>query len=174
MKNILITERQLKMLTESQAEIDRLLDKMSFEGMDSLSIDEKNYLEAFSKHKGHADDFISPQKKYEMDHEKKGHSIVSEIPALHGVEFLYEDSLDEEDGTRQISGDIIYDGETFFLIFEMDENGNLNDYSASKDYMSTDNDLLKAIKEKNPELLKFEIDDLIRIFIESEIIPNLP
>lgn len=174
MKNILITERQLKMLTESQKEIDRLLDKMSLEGMGSLSVDEKNYLDAFSKHKGHADDFVSPKEKFELDYEKKGHSVVSKIPVLDGIEFLYEDSMDEEDGTKQIAGDLLYDGETFFLIFEMDENGNLNNYSASKDYMGDDDDLLNYIKEKNPDMSYNKIENSIKYFIESEIIPNLP
>jgi len=71
MKNIIINENQLKFLIESQAEVDRILDKISEFGMDSLSIDEKKYLEAFSKHKGHADDFVSPNQKMETEFEKK-------------------------------------------------------------------------------------------------------
>ena len=56
----------------------------------------------------------------------------------------------------------------------MDENGNLNNYSASKDYMGDDDDLLNYIKEKNPDMSYNKIENSIKYFIESEIIPNLP
>jgi len=174
MKNILITEKQLRMITESQEEIDRLLDKMFSQGMDSLSVDERNYLDAFSKHKGHADDFVNPKEKFEKDYEKRGHSIVSKVPVLNDIEFLYEDSLEEEDGTKQIAGDLLFDGEKFYLMFELNRRGKLTEYSVSKDYMGDDDDLLNYVKERNPEMSYREIDEIIRYYIESEIISNLP
>lgn len=173
MKNIVITEEQLKVLLESQAEIDRILDKISDEGMDSLTIDEKKYLDAFSKHEGHADDFVSPEQKRDMEHEKKGKKIQTWIPQLEGVEFVYEDSLDDEE-TKQIAGDLYLDDKTFYLMFEMNSKGKLMDYSASMDYMGNEDDLINYLIEKNPNMSYDDVDGLLRYYIQSEIIPNLP
>lgn len=173
MKNIIINENQFKYLVESQAEVDRILDKISDLGMDSLSIDEKKYLEAFSKHEGHSEDFVSPIQKMDIEHEKKGEKIKSEMPQLSGLEFIYDDSL-EDDETTQVSGDIIFDDMEFFLIFEIDQNKNLVGYSASADYMGSDDDLLNYLMDKFPKMTYKQADGLITHFIENEIIPNLP
>lgn len=173
MKNIIINENQLKYLIESQAEVDRILDKISERGMDSLSIDEKKYLEAFSKHTGHADDFVSPIEKMEKEHEKRGEKIKSEIPQLSGLEFIYDDSLEDEEST-QVSGDIIFDDIEFFLMFEIDQNKNLIGYSASADYMGSGDDLVNYLMDKYPKMTYKRADGLITHFIENEIIPNLP
>lgn len=173
MKNILITERQLKMLAESQAEVDRILDKIYNSGMESLTIDEKQYLDAFSKHEGHPEDFISPREKHDMEYEKKGHMIKSEIPQLDGLEFVYEDSLEGED-YKQIAGDLYFDDQTFFLMFDMDDKQELIDYSASKDYMGENDDLIQYLLEKYPRMNHEQADGLISYYIQNEIIPNLP
>ncbi len=173
MKNILITERQLKMLAESQAEVDRILDKIYNDGMDALSIDEKNYLDDFSKHEGHPEDFVSRKERMDVEHQKKGHSVVSELPQLEGMEFVYEDSLEDEDFT-QIAGDLYFEDETFYLMFAIDNNKDLVDYSASKEYMGSNDDLINYLVEKNPNMTYDQADTLISHYIENEIIPNLP
>jgi len=54
-KIIRLTESDLtrivnRVINENQEEVDRILDKISDGGYGSLSIDEKRYLNAFSKH----------------------------------------------------------------------------------------------------------------------------
>lgn len=173
MKNILITEKQLRMITESQAEVDRILDKIYNSGMESLSIDEKNYLDSFSKHTGHADDFVDPKEKQDVEFEKKGHVVKSKLPQLDGAEFIYEDSLEDED-TTQVAGDLLIDDRTFYLMFEMNNDKELIGYSASEDYMGTDEDLIEYIIEKYPRMSYDQADGLLSYYIENEIIPNLP
>jgi hypothetical protein len=173
MGNILITPKQLQLLIESQAEVDRILDKIYNQGMDALSIDEKNYLDDFSKHQGHPEDFVSRKEKIDVDYEKKGHSVISELPQLEGMEFVYEDSLEDDDFT-QIAGDLYFDDETFFLMFAIDNNNDLVDYSASKEYMGSNDDLINYLVEKNPNMTYIQADTLISHYIENEIIPNLP
>jgi hypothetical protein len=53
---IIITESQYNFLVESQEVVDRILDKISERGYESLSIDEKKYLDHFSKHEGNPDE----------------------------------------------------------------------------------------------------------------------
>jgi len=172
MKNIILSQKQFHLIVESQAEVDRILDKIYNHGMDSLSIDEKNYLNAFSKHEGHADDFISPTDKIDQDYQKKGQKITSEISQLEGIEFIYEDSLENED-SRQIAGDLILDDRTFFLMFEVSDDDELLGYSASEDYMGSDDDLIEYILEKFPNMTYEQADGLLSYYIENEIIPNL-
>lgn len=173
MKNIILSQKQLNLIIESQAEVDRILDKIYNMGMDSLSIDEKKYLDLFSKHEGHADDFVSPSDKMDQDYEKRGHKIKSEISQLEGIEFVYEDSLENED-SRQIAGDLLFDDRTFFLMFEVSDEGELLGYSASEDYMGTDEDLVEYILEKFPNMTYDQADGLLTYYIENEIIPSLP
>ena len=47
---IIITESQYKFLVENQEVVDRILDKISEIGYESLSIEEQKYLNHFSKH----------------------------------------------------------------------------------------------------------------------------
>lgn len=173
MKNIILSQKQFHLIIESQAEVDRILDKIYNHGMDSLTIDEKNYLDSFSKHEGHADDFVSPTEKMDQDYQKRGHKITSEIPQLDGMEFIYEDSLENED-SRQIAGDLVFDERTFFLMFEVSDTNELLGYSASEDYMGTDDDLIEYILEKFPNMTYEQADGLLSYYIENEIIPSLP
>ena len=77
---IIITESQYNFLIENQEVVDRILDKISEKGIKSLSIDEKRYLDEFSKHKGDPDEFIDPAERYD---ERQGEKFTSNFRNIH-------------------------------------------------------------------------------------------
>ena len=85
-------------------EIDRILDKISSDGIDSLSVYEKKYLDSYSQHDGHESEFVDPETARDMDDEKRGEEITSDIPQLEGMTFRYEDRLDLDDNSVSTSG----------------------------------------------------------------------
>jgi hypothetical protein len=106
----------------------------------------------------------------ETEFEKRGEKIKSQIPQLSGMEFIYEDSLEDEE-TTQISGDLIIDDMTFFLMFEIDQNNKLMGYSASADYMGNDDDLLQYIHSPNNLLPIFFLHCEKEVPMEETLIP---
>jgi hypothetical protein len=69
---------------------------------------------------------------------------------------------------------VYFEDETFYLMFAIDNNKDLVDYSASKEYMGSNDDLINYLVERNPNMTYDQADTLISHYIENEIIPNLP
>jgi hypothetical protein len=85
--NIILTESQYRILLESQEEVDRILDKISDGGYESLSVDEKRYLDAFSKHKGRPDEFVDPSQSYD---EREGEKFIYSFNNIPKIEFIFD------------------------------------------------------------------------------------
>jgi len=169
-----ITESQLRFLVENE-EIDRILDKINSDGIDSLSVSEKKYLDSYSKHQGHESEFIDPEMRMDIEHEKRGSEITSEIPELEGVSFVYDDKLDLDDNEFEVAGDLIFDGEKYYVMFLTNKEGELLDYSVSQDYLGDGTEEFKnRLKEKFPQTNEDRIYSMFEYFLEQEVIPNLP
>jgi hypothetical protein len=169
-----ITESQLRFLVENE-EIDRILDKISSDGIDSLSVSEKKYLDSYSKHQGHDYEFIDPDMRMDVEHEKRGNEITSEIPELEGVSFVYDDKLDLDENEFEVAGDLIFDGEKYYVMFLTNKEGELLDYSVSQDYLGDGTEEFKnRLKEKFPQTNEDRIYSMFEYFLEQEVIPNLP
>jgi hypothetical protein len=160
-----ITESQLRFLVENE-EIDRILDKINSDGIESLSVSEKKYLDSYSKHQGHDSEFIDPD---------MGSEITSEIPELEGVSFVYDDKLDLDGNEFEVAGDLIFDGEKYYVMFLTNKEGELLDYSVSQDYLGDGTEEFKnRLKEKFPQTNEDRIFSMFEYFLEQEVIPNLP
>ena len=85
---IIITESQYKFLVENQEVVDRILDKISEIGYESLSIDEKKYLNHFSKHEGNPDEFVDPAERYD---ERRGEKFTSNFRGMPNITFTFDD-----------------------------------------------------------------------------------
>ena len=83
---IIITESQYNFLLENQEVVDRILDKISEKGIKSLSVDEKRYLDSFSKHKGRPDEFVDPSESYDN---REGEKFTSSFNHIPKIEFVF-------------------------------------------------------------------------------------
>ena len=156
-------------------EIDRILDKISNEGIDSLTIYEKKYLDTYSQHDGHDSEFIDPETKRDIEHEKRGMEITSEIPSLNGVTFRYDDRLDLDENEFEVAGDLMVDDEKYYVMFLTNKSGELLDYSVSKEYLENDTEEFKReLKAKFPDMKEDRLFSMFEYFLEQEVIPNLP
>lgn len=169
-----ITESQLRFIMENE-EIDRILDKISSDGIDSLSVYEKKYLDSYSQHDGHESEFVDPETARDMDDEKRGEEITSDIPQLEGMTFRYEDRLDLDDNEFEVAGDLMFDGEKYYVMFLTNKSGELLDYSVSKEYLENDTEEFKnEMKSKFPNMSEDRLFSMFEYFLEQEVIPNLP
>lgn len=169
-----ITENQLRFIMENE-EIDRILDKISSDGIESLTIYEKKYLDSYSQHDGHDSDFIDPETKMDIDHEKRGEEITSEIEALNGMTFRYDDRLDLDDNEFEVAGDLMVGDEKYYVMFLTNKSGELLDYSVSKEYLENDTEEFKReLKSKFPDMKEDRLFSMFEYFLEQEVIPNLP
>ena len=169
-----ITENQLRFIMENE-EIDRILDKISSDGMESLTVYEKKYLDSYSQHDGHDSEFVDPQTKLDNEYEKRGEEITSEIGALNGMTFRYDDRLDLDDNEFEVAGDLIFDDEKYYVMFLTNKSGELLDYSVSKEYLDNDTDeFRKELKSKFPDMSEDRLFSMFEYFLEQEVIPNLP
>ena len=169
-----ITESQLRFIMENE-EIDRILDKISSDGMDSLNVYEKKYLDTYSQHTGHDSEFIDPETVRDIEDEKRGVEITSEIPSLNGITFRYDDRLDLDDNEFEVAGDLMIDGEKYYVMFLTNKSGELLDYSVSKEYLENDTEeFKKELKSKFPNIKEDRLFSMFEYFLEQEVIPNLP
>lgn len=156
-------------------EIDRILDKISSDGIESLTVFEKKYLNTYSQHKGHDSEFIDPETIRDVEDEKRGVEITSEIPSLNGVTFRYEDRLDLDENEFEVAGDLMVDDEKYYVMFLTNKSGELLDYSVSKEYLENDTEeFKKELKSKFPDMKEDRLFSMFEYFLEQEVIPNLP
>lgn len=169
-----ITENQLRFIMENE-EIDRILDKISSEGIESLNVYEKKYLDSYSQHKGHESEFIDPETSRDIEDEKKGIEFTSDIPELDGITFRYEDKLDLDEDEFGVAGDLIIDDEKYYVMFLTNKSGDLLDYSVSKEYLENDTEQFRdEMKVKFPNMEEDRLFSMFEYFLEQEVIPNLP
>jgi hypothetical protein len=156
-------------------EIDRILDKISSDGIESLTIYEKKYLDSYSQHDGNDSEFIDPETRMDIEHEKRSEEITSEIEALNGMTFRYDDRLDLDDDEFEVAGDLMFDDEKYYVMFLTNKSGELLDYSVSKEYLENDTDeFKKELKAKFPNMTEDRLFSMFEYFLEQEVIPNLP
>jgi len=120
---IIITESQYKFLIENQEVVDRILDKISEKGIKSLSIDEKRYLDEFSKHKGHPDEFIDPAERYD---ERRGEKFTSNFRNIPNITFTFDDE-EIEDNQSILHGTIDYGDKSYWGVLIVNKLGHLID-----------------------------------------------
>jgi hypothetical protein len=169
-----ITENQLRVIMENE-EIDRILDKISSDGIESLSVYEKKYLDTYSQHKGHESDFVDPETSRDIEDEKRGVEITSEIPELDGMTFRYEDKLDLDENEFEVAGDLLFDDEKYYVMFLTNKSGDLLDYSVSKEYLENDTEEFRSeMRDKFPNMKEDRLFSMFEYFLEQEVIPNLP
>jgi hypothetical protein len=163
---ILITESQFNYLFESQEVVDRLLDKITDKGYESLTIDEKRYLNHFSRHEGHPDDFIDPAEK---EDERKGEKFTSNFGNQPEITFTFDD--------EEIEGDDIilhwmieFGNKTYWGVLITNKLGHLIDL----DFSDADYDM--GSESEEPERFQDQVEGMeyeVRGFFEDEVIPNL-
>lgn len=164
--NIIITETQYYRLVESQDEIDRILDKISDVGYDFLSIDEKKYLDAFSKHEGSPDDFVDPLDRYD---EREGEKFTSSFNHIPKIEFVF-DYEDQNENEIALYGTIYYNDKEYIGGLFLNKLGHLKDF----DFY----DINEEPKSIHDDVGRFQdeiegIEHEVRMFFEDEVIPSL-
>jgi hypothetical protein len=163
---IIITESQYKFIVENQKEVDRILDKIGEKGFDSLSIDEKRYLDNFSKYEGHPDEFEDPSEKYD---ERTGNRYTSNFRSLPNITFIFDDQEQEGDEII-IHGTIEFQDKTYWGVIVVNKLGHLIDldFVDSEYSMSPSDDEVDRF-QYHIEGMEHEVKD----FFEDEVIPNL-
>jgi hypothetical protein len=164
--NIIITESQYRILLESQEEVDRILDKISDGSYESLSIDEKRYLDAFSKHTGRPDEFVDPSESYDDREGEKFTSSFNHIPKIEFV-FDYEEQTENE---TALYGTILFKDKEYIGGLFLNKMGHLVNF----DFY----DINEEPESINDEVGRFQ-DDIegmeyeVKMFFEDEVIPSL-
>jgi hypothetical protein len=88
---------------------------------------------------------------------------------------VYDDKLDLDDNEFEVAGDLIFDGEKYYVMFLTNKEGELLDYSVSQDYLGDGTEEFKnRLKEKFPQTNEDRIFSMFEYFLEQEVIPNLP
>jgi restriction endonuclease S subunit len=155
----IITESQFERLVENQKYVDSLLDKISEEGYQSLSIDEKRYLDEFSRHEGDPDEFVDPQDRHD---EREGMEIEGEISGLP-IKYTFSEESDNTEGIGYYGG-VEFDGDEYLGVVISDERGHLVGY----DFYSVLSDEDVRLQDKL-EGLEHEVS----LFFSDEVIPSL-
>jgi hypothetical protein len=164
--NIIITESQYRILLESQEEVDRILDKISDGSYESLSIDEKRYLDAFSKHEGRPDEFVDPSESYDDREGEKFTSSFNHIPKIEFV-FDYEEQTESE---TALYGTILFKDKEYIGGLFLNKMGHLVNF----DFY----DINEEPESIYDEVGRFQ-DDIegmeyeVKMFFEDEVIPSL-
>ena len=147
---ILVSEEQYKILKEYQDVLDNILDKISSEGLDSLTHKEKTYLKQLEK-TGQLGDLELPSEN------KKGFEIESDIEELPDMKFTFYEANDTDIETEYY-GEIEFMDRTFIGSVVTDPDGNI---TSVEFYDFKDNtDLMVFLEEMEPELMYF-LNDVV-------------
>ena len=164
--NIILTESQYRILLENQEEVDRILDKIGHGGYESLSVDEKRYLDSFSKHKGRPDEFVDPSESYDN---REGEKFTSSFNHIPKIEFVFDYEEQNEDETT-LYGTIYFKDKEYIGGLFLNKMGHLIDfdfYDINEDPKSIHDDVGRFQDEI--EGIKHEV----KIFFEDDVIPVL-
>lgn len=147
---ILVSEEQYKILKEYQDVLDNILDKISAEGLDSLTHKEKTYLKQLEK-TGQLGDLELPSEN------KKGFVIKSDIESLPDIKFTFYEANDTDIETEYY-GEIEFMDRTFVGSVVTDPDGNI---TSVEFYDFKDNtDLMVFLEGMEPELMYF-LNDVV-------------
>ncbi|MEN9656147.1 MAG: hypothetical protein RL311_1093 [Bacteroidota bacterium] len=147
---ILVSEEQYKILKEYQDVLDNILDKISAEGLDSLTHKEKTYLKQLEK-TGQLGDLELPSEN------KKGFEIESDIEELPDMKFTFYE-VNDTDIETEYYGEIEFMDRTFIGSVVTDPDGNI---TSVEFYDFKDNtDLMVFLEEMEPELMYF-LNDVV-------------
>ena len=155
----LITESQYEILLENQKYVDSILEKISESGYDSLSIDEKRYLDEFSKYNGDPDEFVYSSDEYD---EREGQVIDGEISGLP-IEYTFSEESDNNEGIGYYGG-LKFDDDEYFGVVISDERGHLVGY----DFYSVLSDEDVRLQD-NIEGLEHEVS----LFFSEKVLPEI-
>jgi hypothetical protein len=158
----ILTESQYDRLVESQEVVDRLLDKITEKGYDSLNIDEKRYLKYYSEHTkqgGRPDEFVDPSERYD---EREG-EVINGMLADQPIQFTFSEENDNGDEVEYF-GEIKFGGKEYFGSFATDKRGYLIDY----DFYNVDDEEDYGLKEV-AEGLEYELES----FFSENVVPQL-
>ena len=156
----LITEKQFEKLVENQKVVDSLLDKISEEGYESLSIDEKRYLDEFSKHEGDPDEFVDPLDRHD---EREGESFEGEVDGKP-IQYTFSEESYNKYGIG-LYGEIKYDDDEYLGVIIINKNGTVEDFDFYSVISNGDVRLQNQLDDKSQyELL---------LFFEEEVVPFL-
>jgi hypothetical protein len=164
--NIILTESQYRILLENQEEVDRILDKIGHGGYESLSVDEKRYLDSFSKHKGRPDEFVDPSESYDN---REGEKFTSSFNHIPKIEFVFDYEEQNEDETT-LYGTIYFKDKEYIGGLFLNKMGHLIDfdfYDINEDPKSIHDDVGRFQDEI--EGMKHEV----KMFFEDDVIPAL-
>lgn len=147
---ILVSEEQYKILKEYQDVLDNILDKISAEGVDSLTHRERAYLKQLEK-TGELGDLELPSEN------KKGFVIKSDIESLPDMKFTFYEANDTDIETEYY-GEIQFMDRTFVGSIVTDPDNNI---TSIEFYDLTDNtDLMDFLEGMEPELTYF-LNDVV-------------
>jgi hypothetical protein len=155
----ILTESQYKRIVESQKVVDRILEKITQGGYESLSIDEKRYLKYYSEHTskgGDPEKFVDPSEVYD---EREG-EVFKGMLADQPIQFTFsEESTDGED--VDYYGEIQFGGKEYLGVFTTDSRG----YLKGVDFYNVDDEedyrLQDVIEGLEHELEMFFYEDVI-------------
>lgn len=156
----LITESQFERLQENQKYVDSLLDKISEKGYESLSIDEKRYLDEFSKHEGDPDEFVDPLDRYD---EREGESFEGEVDGKP-IQYTFSEESYNQYGIG-LYGEIKYDDDEYLGVIIVNKNGTVEDF----DFYSVISDEDVRLQNKLDDKSQYEL----LLFFEEEVVPFL-
>jgi hypothetical protein len=158
----ILTESQYGRLVESQEVVDRLLDKITEKGYDSLKIDEKRYLKYYSEHTkqgGRPDEFVDPSERYD---EREG-EVINGMLADQPIQFTFSEVIENGDDL-EFYGEIKFGGKEYFGAFTIDGRGYLIGY----DFYNVDDEEDYRLQEVL-EGLEYELES----FFFENVVPQL-
>jgi len=155
---IIINENQLKVIVENQKVLDAILDKISAEGIDSLTFREREFLDKYSK--GKSPDELGGDINY-----KKGTTVKSSFPGIPPFKFVFNEVNETADGIEYY-GSFYFQGDEYIGAFVCDRNNNLESIEFS---IWGNNDREPIDLLDSAQGLEHEIE----VFFEDEVLPAL-
>lgn len=157
---IIISENHFRLIKENQKVLNQILDKISHEGMDSLTFREKDFLDKFSK--GNSPNDLGPDAT-----EKIGSIVVSSNPKIPQIVFVLNDVV-ETDRNIEYFGAIYFNDKEYIGVFVTDPNNKLEfmDFYFYDENMESIN-LLDEIEGLEKEFELFFQDDILPMIYEQ-------
>lgn len=156
---VIITESQYNRLVESKKVVDNILNKITQDGYDSLSIDEKKYLKYYSEHinnGGDPEEFVDPSEKYD---DREGKVIKGEISG-QPIQFTYSEEI-ENDGETEYYGEVKFNDDEFLGVIMKDKRGYITGYDFYSVMSDDDVRLQSVIGNLNYELINWFSEEVI-------------
>lgn len=187
MMKIIINESQFTRLVENQNYIDSILDKMSDKGYESLSIDEKKFLEFFSnqerireKQKLHGNESLNDEEKtilnldlspetisLEVEDDREGMSFESSFGDGPQITFIF-DYEEKEKNEIHLYGTLYFNGMEYHGVIVTNKSQDLIDFDfidANIDFTTKD---VVNLMDSN-----YDKKGMFEYFFENDVIPQL-